>query len=194
VFPPIIFPKPAINTTSPSNPKVSGSFAGQVDAEEEPDSDSSSDSWEEADLEDEHKMCKLRQAIVKGQPITIEIRAEYVYGGGVHEVILSREFKVGKPPSHILEPYQLAYKQIEQIGAGYQGGLPSSCIWTDLNLPRDRIEVTVSKRGAGIYVRYGFSGSSALDMANLPERIRVVLPLDWTNTFASLIQLKNRQP
>jgi hypothetical protein len=34
---------------------------------------------EDEEGEDEHKFHKLSQAIVKGQPLTIEIRAEYAY-------------------------------------------------------------------------------------------------------------------
>jgi hypothetical protein len=75
ILPPIVFPEPPVNTTSPSDPKVPGSLKGPVG-----DSDSSSDSWEEEDLadvdlsEDEraqrmmvadaHQLHKLRQAVV----------------------------------------------------------------------------------------------------------------------------------
>jgi hypothetical protein len=165
-----------MNTASSQFPKISGGSQGPID---EPCSDGSSDSWEDEDPEDEHKSAKLRQAITKGQPITIEIRADYVYQNTIHEAIFAREIRVSKPPGHILEPCQLAYKQIEQIGASYQGGLPASCTWTELGLRRDQIEIT------GVYLRYGFAGSSALDMVNLPEQVCVSLPLDWTLSFGT---------
>jgi hypothetical protein len=100
VLPPIVFPKPPVNTTSSADQKVPGSLKGPVG-----DSDSSSDSWEEEDLadvdlsEDErlqrmmvadaHKLHKLRQAVVKGLGITIEIHGSYAYQGVLHEVIFS---------------------------------------------------------------------------------------------------------
>jgi hypothetical protein len=194
VLPPIIFPKPAIDTSSRQYPKVTGGGKGPVG------SDSSSDSWEEEDLpeeatedqrlqsqaiSDEHRLHKMRQTTVKGLPITVEIRASYAYQNQLHEAVFSKEFKVSKPPAHVLEPYQLACKQIEQIGASYQGGLPASIIWTDLGIPREDIEVQVFKVGQGIYTRYGYRNSSALDMANMPEQIRAALPLDWYVSFGT---------
>jgi hypothetical protein len=194
VLPPIIFPNPAINTTSAADPKLAGSEPGPVG------SDSSSDSWEEEDIPDEapeaqklqmmdisdaHKLQKMKQAIVKGLAITIEIRAAYVFDNQAHEAIFSREFKVSQPPAHVLEPYQLAYKQIEQIGMSYHGGLPASCIWTDQGVPREDIEVTVYKVGQGIYVRYGYRKTPALDVMNLPEQIQAALPLGWSVSFGT---------
>jgi hypothetical protein len=162
--------------------------------------DSSSDSWEEEDIPeeaaeeqrvqmlaiaDDHRIRKMRQVISKGLPITIEIRADYGYGNLVHEAVFSKEFKVSQPPAHVLEPYQLAYKQIGQIGASYQGGLPASIVWTELGASREDIEVTVLKVGQGIYVRYGYRKSIALDMSNLPEQVRAELPLWWSVSFGT---------
>jgi hypothetical protein len=109
-------------------------------------SDSSSDSWEDEEIPDEaseeqrvqmlaeadeHKLRKMRQAISKGLGITVEIWGDYAFEGQVHEVIFSKEFKGSKSQAHVLEPYQVAYKQIGQIGASFQDGLPASIIWTD---------------------------------------------------------------
>jgi hypothetical protein len=148
-------------------------------------SDSTSDSWEEEDVGDEHMLRKIRQAIAKGVPITLEILAEHGHGPQVHEAIFARECQVAEPQEHTLVPYQLAYKQIEQIGRSYQGGIPASCIWTDLGLSRDQIDIMIHKRGAGIYLRYGFGESSTLDMTNLPEHARVALPLGRSVTFGA---------
>jgi hypothetical protein len=130
VLPPIVFPKAPIDTTSPKDPKVAGSATGPIGSQT--GSDSSSDSWEEEDIADvdmdeaerfqwmaiadAHKLRKLRQAVVKGLGITIEIRGSYTFEGQEHEVVFSKEVKVSVPPSHLIEPYQLAFKQIEQIG------------------------------------------------------------------------------
>jgi hypothetical protein len=54
-----------------------------------------------------------------------------------------------------------------------------------LGVPREGIEVSVFKAGQGVYVRYGYRQSEALDMRNLPEQIRAILPLDWTVTFGT---------
>jgi hypothetical protein len=118
---------------------------------------------------DAHKLRKLRQATIKGLGITVEIKASYAYDGKMHEAVFSKEFKMPLPPAHILEPYQLAYKQIEQIGVGYQGGLPASCVWAELGAPREAIEVSVYKIGQGVYIRYGYKPAASLDMRNMPE-------------------------
>jgi hypothetical protein len=196
VLPPIVFPAPPINTTSATDPKLAGSSPATLG----PGSDSSSDSWEEEDIPDElddeqklmmiaasdaHKLRKLRQATAKGLGITVEIRAGYAFEGQMHEAIFSKEFKVSKPPAHVLEPYQLAYKQIEQIGMTYQGGLPASCVWTDAGAPREDIEVSIFKVGQGIFARYGYRKTEALNMMNLPEQIRAELPLGWSVSFGT---------
>jgi hypothetical protein len=140
---------------------------------------------EDEEGEDVHKLHKITQAIVKGQPLTVEIRAEYAWENVVHEAIFSKEFKGVSIPTHVLEPFQAAHKQIEQIGLSYQGGLPQSCVWTDAGLAREQMDVQVYKKGAGLHVRYGFVGSLTLDMANLPERIRAELPNEWAVTFGT---------
>jgi hypothetical protein len=92
--PPIVFPKPPVNTTSATDPKVAGSEPGPIGTSPT-GSDSSSDSWEEEDIADadlsedlraqriaiadEHKLRKLRQAVVKGLGITIEIQGAYAF-------------------------------------------------------------------------------------------------------------------
>jgi hypothetical protein len=196
VLPPIVFPKPSVNTASPADPKVQGSVTGQLAA----GSDSSSDSWEEElfpetiseeerlayqAMADEHKLRKMRQATIKGVPITVEIGAAYVYGGQIHGAVFSNEFKISQPPAHVLEPFQIAYKQIEQIGLAFQGGLPASSIWADSGIPREEIDITVFKIGQGIYLRYACSQEEALDMRNLPEQIKALLPLDWSVSFST---------
>jgi hypothetical protein len=98
---------------------------------------------------DAHKLRKLRQAVVKGLGITIEIRGGYMFEGQEHEVIFSREVKVSEPPSHLIVPYQLAFKQIEQIGLMYQGGLPASCVWAVSGVSREDIDIAVLKIGQG---------------------------------------------
>jgi hypothetical protein len=198
ILPPIVFPKSPINTTSPADRKLAGSSPAPVST----GTDSSSDSWEEEDIpeeapedqklqmlamSDDHKLRKMRQAIAKGSGITVEIRGGYAFEGQMHEAVFSKEFKVSQPPAHVLEPYQLAYKQIEQIGASYQGGLPATCVWTELGVPREDIEVAVFKVGQGVFVRHGYRNACALDMINMREQIRAELPLGWSVSFGATL-------
>jgi hypothetical protein len=167
LLPPIVFPAEPIDV---SKGKVSGGMTVPGD------SDSSSDSQEDKEDEDTHKLHKLSQAAQKEIPTIVEVRGDYQWDGRFHEVIFAKEFKGAGKPSHILEPLQAAYKQIGQIGKYYRGGgTPQSCVWTSAGLPRDQIGVSVSKRGSGIHIPYGYHGSTALDMANNPSRVRVEL-------------------
>jgi hypothetical protein len=70
-LPPIVFPAPKIDTSGGT--KVAGGGRGPV----EPGTDSSSDSDEDIDGTDVHKLHQLTQAAAKEQLLTIEIRAEY---------------------------------------------------------------------------------------------------------------------
>jgi hypothetical protein len=58
-------------------------------------------------------------------------------------------------------------------------------VWAGLDLSRDQIDVSVTKRGVGVYIRYGYHALLALDMANFPERIRAELPYDLVVTFGT---------
>jgi hypothetical protein len=196
ILPPIVFPKPPINITSPSDSKVQGSATGSIGTQSA--SDSSSDSWEEEllpesvseadrlayqELADAHKLRKMTQAIIKRVPITIEIGAAYDFDGTKHQAIFSKEVKITHSPSHVLELFQIAYKQIEQIGLTFQGGLPASLVWAEAGVPREDIEIGVFKVGQGIFVRYIYAQEEALDMKNLPEQVIASLPLGWTISF-----------
>jgi hypothetical protein len=149
------------------------------------DSDSSSDSAEDVEGDDTHKLQQMRQAAIKGVPLIVEIKAEYAWENVKHEAIFAKEFRE-PAPAHVLLPFQAAYKQIEQLGLSYGGGLPQSWIWTEAGLPREAMEVIVYKKGESLHARYGFVGTNALEMVNLPEHIRVNLPLDWSVTFGTI--------
>jgi hypothetical protein len=200
VLPPIVFPKPAVNVTAPGDKPGTSGFKGPIAGALRSPSDSSWDSWEEEllpdtvseaermayqELADAHKLRKMTQAVLKRVPITIEIGAAYVYGDVIHQAVFSKEVKITHAPSHVLELFQIAYKQIEQIGLNFQGGLPASLVWADSGVPREDIDVQVFKVGQGIYVRYAYAQEEALDMKNLPEQIKASLPLDWTVSFGT---------
>jgi hypothetical protein len=81
--------------------------------------------------------------------------------------VFAKEYTVEATPSHILEPLQAAYKELEILGRSSQGGgLPQSCRWTSAGLPREQIGVKVVKSGRGIHLSYGFRGSEAKSINN----------------------------
>jgi hypothetical protein len=145
-LPPIEFPAPTIDTTGGT--KVQGADRGQVAT--------GSDSAEDEDGVDDHKLHQLAQAAIKEQQLTIEIRAEYSWAGRLYEAIFSKSNKSVVPLENILDPLELADSEIEAIWKAFQGrGLPHSCIWTSQGLPREEIEITVIKAGEGVHLRYG---------------------------------------
>jgi hypothetical protein len=177
ILAPIIFPKAPIDLSAG---KLTGAFRGVVTG-----TDSSSDSAEDDDGEDDHKLHKLMQAAAK-ELLTIEIRAEYTWQGRLHEAIFSKTSRNHVAPAEVLAPLQVAYQEIDQISRAFQGGgLPHSCVWTASELPRSAIEITVTKEGEGVYLRYAKRASSALDMENLPERISVQLLNGWSVIFGA---------
>jgi hypothetical protein len=131
---------------------------------------------EDEEDQDEHKLRKLAHAAMRGQPVTVEISGDYPWGSGFEEVVFAKEYKGGPPPSHILEPLQLAFKAIESLSSYYQGtGMAQSCLRTSVWLSREFIEAKVIKKGQGFHLSYGYSESWAIDMANAPSRFRVEL-------------------
>jgi hypothetical protein len=181
LLPAIVFPKAPIDI---SEGKVQGGKREVLD--DTGGTDSYSDSIEDEEGEDDHKLRRLVQAAAKGQEMTVEIRGEYLYGGQYHEAIFAKTFKGMSKPDHMIEPLKVAHRQVEQVGKALQGGgLPQSCVWTTLGLPRDQIEVAVIKKGLGVHVRYGFSASTALDMENLPQRVRAEFGGGCSITFGT---------
>jgi hypothetical protein len=58
-------------------------------------------------------------------------------------------------------------------------------MWTMVGLPREEIEITVTKSGEGIHLRYGRRDSSAIDMVNMPEQVQVQLLGGWEVSFGT---------
>jgi hypothetical protein len=74
IFPPIIFPNPPIDTSGGT--KVSGASRAPITKS----SDSDTDSMEDEEEEDFHKLRKLAHAAIRQQPITVEISGDYPWG------------------------------------------------------------------------------------------------------------------
>jgi hypothetical protein len=180
-LPSIVFPAPPIDTTGGT--KVHGAAKG---APGEMGTHSTSDSEEDNDGENVHKLHQLTQAAAKEQILSVEIRAEYAWGGHLHEAIFSKPAKIVNAIEDILEPLQVAYSELEIIGRTFKGGgLPYSCLWTPEGLPKEEIEVTVIKVGEGIHLRYARRTSTALDKENMPDQVIVQLPNDWSVSFGT---------
>jgi hypothetical protein len=128
LLPPIVFPAEPIDL---SEGKVQCGKKGAL-----VDSDSSSDSHEDIEEDDTHKLRGLVQAAHKGQTTFAEIRGDYPCEGQFQEVIFRKGFRNGAP-SNIMDPLQAASAQLKQLGIYYRGaGMPQSCRWTTAELPQ----------------------------------------------------------
>jgi hypothetical protein len=76
--------------------------------------DSSSDSMEDEEDDDTHKLHRLGEAVGKGQKIIVEIGGDYQWERQLHEVIFRKEFKI-KAPTNTMIPLQTAYAQLTQL-------------------------------------------------------------------------------
>jgi hypothetical protein len=180
-LPPIVFPAPKIDITGKT--KMQGAEPGQVG---ESGTDSTSDSEEDSEWNDIHKLHRIAQAAAKEQFLTIEIRAEYSWGGHLHEAIFSKACKNLEPISDIGVPLQKAYSELEMIGRTFRGGgLPYSCIWTPKGLSKEELEISVLKLGEGTHRRYARRISTAIDMETMPDQVSVQLLNGWNVSFGT---------
>jgi hypothetical protein len=140
ILPPIVFQKAPIDTTGGG--KVQGALKGV----RKTDSNSDTDSIEDEDNEDTHKLRKIAHAATRGQPLTGEISGDYLWGCGFEEVVFAKECDGTPAPSHILKPLPMAHKAIEALSNYYQvTDMAQSCLWTSAGLPREEIETKVIK-------------------------------------------------
>jgi hypothetical protein len=154
ILPPVIFPT-VIDTTGGT--KMNGALKGIPG-----DWSSVSETDSDADAEDEdfHKLRQISHAVRLAQSITVKVRGQYQCSAREEEVSFQKEFVNEPVPSHILEPLQVAFRSIEVLAAYYQGtGLPRQCMWTQAGVPREHMEISVSKPGKGIQVTYGYVGA-----------------------------------
>jgi hypothetical protein len=100
VLPPVAFPVAPIDITGGS--KVQGALKGMPGPR---DDSCATDSSEDEEGEDTHKLCKIAQAIHKGQPLTIVIRGQLEgIGGKVSEVLFQRDTRSTGTERHLNAP------------------------------------------------------------------------------------------
>jgi hypothetical protein len=129
---------------------------------------------------------QITHAARLGQPITVEVRGQYQFSKREEEVLFQQEFTSESAPTHILEPLQVGFKSIEIPCACYHGtGLPRSCIWASAGVPREEIEITVSKIGIGIHVTHGYREAKGLSIKIFPSRFRASLIDKWAIIFGT---------
>jgi hypothetical protein len=104
--------------------------------------------------EDTHKFKQISHAARLKQPITVRIRGQFNgEGDSKHEVFIQKEFCGIEPPSHILDLLQFAFKTLEILSQIYgTREIPGSCLWTQLDVPRSLMEISVVRRGRRILV------------------------------------------
>jgi hypothetical protein len=149
MLPPIVYPPAPIDT---SEGKVSGGKRGQIMDDLNPDSADNcvTDSREDLEDSDDHKLVQFAQAIHKEQPVIIAIRGQFKgYQDQEIEVLFQRDYE-GPPPTDILEPWAAAMQEIVALSAIYcSEGIPNSCMWAQPGTPREHMDIALSSLGKG---------------------------------------------
>jgi hypothetical protein len=95
-----------------------GKVVGALKSMPGPDS-CATDSSEDKEGEDTHKLCQIAQAIHKGQPVTISIRGQFQGYQKDSEVLFQRDHK-GAAPTDILDPMKIALLEIAALSTHYE--------------------------------------------------------------------------
>jgi hypothetical protein len=147
------FPPPTIDATGWT--KIHGAARGPLDS-----GSSETDSDEDEEGQDEHKMAQIRHACHLGQPVAVILKGQYEFQHEpnkwrLEKVRFQQYFQPRTEPEHILQPLQEAFSSIEER-ARYYGvdRMPRSCSREEVNTPRESIEITVKKHGKGVRINY----------------------------------------
>jgi hypothetical protein len=180
----IEYPAPTMDT---SDGKIQGGRRSAL-VDEGPDSDDScaTDSGEDVEGSDEHKVIQIAQAIHKAQPVTIAIRGQ-LKGFQEEEVeILFQRDHEGPPPTDLREPWALAMSKIVGLSSFYgTEGLPNALLWAETDTPREHMDVTVAKLGKGVVMTFAQKGYSGRSISTLPASYIVPLVEGWQVSFGA---------
>jgi hypothetical protein len=140
------------------------------------DSNSETESEEDQGLDDTHKLAQIAHAATLGQPVTVRIRRQFDGEGQKHEVYFQKEFRGITGLANIFGPLQLAFKSLEILSRTYRTErIPGSCLWTLAGVPREEMEIQVSKLGRSACVTYGWANTKRLAIATFPTVYRIEL-------------------
>jgi hypothetical protein len=133
---------------------------GQLDGES-----SATDSEDDSEGSDEHKLAKIMHAILQGR---------YPWNQDWEEVSYCRTFIERKVPEDILEPLRItahAYGVISLQAGAETLPLPIQA----LAIPRSELEITVAKRGTGVQIYYQRNGQLVMPLIDYRLRFRATL-------------------
>jgi hypothetical protein len=144
------------------------------------------DSGEDLEDSDDHKLVQFAQAIHKGQPVIIAVRGQFKgYQDQEIEVLFQRDHQ-GAPPSDILEPWVTAMQGIVALSTVYcSEGLPNSCFWAQPGTPREHMDISLAKSGKGVMITYTPKGFSGMAFTALPASYVVRLAGGWEISFGA---------
>jgi hypothetical protein len=130
------------------------------------------DSEEDEEGSDVHKLGKIRQAMVNlHQTLTIMLKGQYEWDGKWKEVVYQREVLGGKPPENILQHLQDIYAKIDVV-ARMVGGTALPITVQGMVVRREELEIDVQKIGNGIRIVYANADQKGLETENFPVKFR----------------------
>jgi hypothetical protein len=150
---------------------------GPVDTDVAEETSAGTDSEDDEEGSDIHKMTKIRHALVTlRRPMTITLTGQYEWNGSWEGVLYQRFVRgADKMPDEIMGPVQDIYSEIKEVAimAGATS-LPISV--QGIDIPRDQIEVEVHRRGEEIHVVYSTADQKGFSVGKFHAQIKPQFP------------------
>jgi hypothetical protein len=186
VLPAIEYPAPVIDV---SKGKVQGGRTSAIEGVEPgPDSDDScaTDSGEDEEGTDAHKLVQIAQAIHKAQPVTVANRGQFKgFQGEQVEIVFQRDH-VDPAPDDLRELWREGMSGIVGLSNYYLADeLSNALLWSQVDIPREHMDIAVAKVGVGVVVTFTHKGYPGRMMSTLPESYVVPLVKGWAVSFGA---------
>jgi hypothetical protein len=156
ILPAIKYGVRPINTTDPSNPKVSGSLKSVPgDAQFASDEDSCPTDSLEDETGEIHRLTRISQALYRKEPVMVVFVGHFQ---GYQEIEAQCEFRLaydGPSPPSLKEFFELNWARIRDAPSKYGStSVPGSLLWTIQPFTDDSLNISVYSFGLGLKVRY----------------------------------------
>jgi hypothetical protein len=160
-----------INTTDPKDPKVPGSFKGQLTTSlGTDDSEQVSDQTDSEGIQDEtHRFQKIAAALANDEPVMVVIVGHFE---GYQEISAQCEFRLdykGPPPPSLKAFFNLNWQRIRAASDRFGStSVPGSLLWTIQSFTEETLDISVCRFGMGLKVRYQLKAQKGLEMEKWP--------------------------
>jgi hypothetical protein len=161
-----------INTTDPSEPKVSGSLKatpGTMCATSESEEDSSPTDSAEDESGEAHRLARISLALHNREPVMVVFVGHFQ---GYQDIQAQCEFRLnysGLPPPSLKDFFEFNWSRIRDAAPNYGStSVPESLLWTIQSITDDSLNISVYRFGMGLKVRHAPKDIKGLEMEKWP--------------------------